>query len=161
MDFTTMDISTITHGKRGDGVRYLQLFMQEYTSLFNERVNPGCPKCLTRYIKKYKNHFTAMPDTTKYRLHAKYQNIPLTFGSPILVNNANITPEYAQQLLSRPNGERFFEYIPSAEQLAEAGEKEKPKRKKRTIIKKQAEPGAAKQLSVEAKDTDLNNADVI
>ena len=124
-----MDISTITHSVRGDGVRYLRLFLGEYTSIFNEKVNPSCPKCLTAYLERYKNHFNTMPQTTtQYRLHAKYENIPLEFGSPILVNNGNLTDAYAKKLLKHKNGERYFAQIPK-EKPAET--QPKPKRKTR------------------------------
>ena len=53
-----------------------------------------------------------MANTCNYRLHAKYENIPLEFGSPILVNNGNITDEYAQKLLAHNNGERYFAQFP-------------------------------------------------
>lgn len=53
-----------------------------------------------------------MANTSHYRLHAKYENIPLEFGSPILVNNGNITDAYAQQLLQHKNGERYFAQMP-------------------------------------------------
>lgn len=55
-----------------------------------------------------------MANTCNYRLHAKYENIPLEFGSPILVNNGNITDEYAQKLLAHNNGQRYFSQIPKA-----------------------------------------------
>lgn len=113
MDFTTMDITTVTHSITGSGGRYLELFLQEYTSIFKEKVNPACPKCLTEYLTRYKNHYKAMANTSHYRLHAKYENIPLEFGSPILVNNGNITDTYAQQLLQHKNGERYFAQIPT------------------------------------------------
>ncbi|RWW99714.1 hypothetical protein [Flavobacterium cerinum] len=113
MDFISMDIATVTHSITGSGVRYLELFLQEYTSIFKEKVNPACPKCLTEYLTRYKNHYKAMANTSHYRLHAKYENIPLEFGSPILVNNGNITNEYAQQLLLHKNGERYFAQIPT------------------------------------------------
>lgn len=113
MDFTTMDIATVTHSITGSGVRYLELFLKEYTSIFKEKVNPACPKCLTEYLTRYKNHYKAMANTSHYRLHAKYENIPLEFGSPILVNNGNITDAYAQQLLQHKNGERYFTQIPT------------------------------------------------
>ena len=90
MDFKTMDISTVISGTRNDGVRYLQLFLQEYTGIFKEAVNPGCTKCVTAYLNKYKNHYKEMENPCKYRLHQKYENIPLEFGSPVLVNNGNI-----------------------------------------------------------------------
>ena len=56
-----------------------------------------------------------MANTSQYRLHAKYENIPLAFGSPILVNNGNITEEYAQKLLQHKNGERYFAQMPEQE----------------------------------------------
>lgn len=128
MDFSKMDINTVTQGTRSDGVRYLRLFLQEYTSIFNEKVNPACPKCLTTYLARYKNHFKQMANTSQYRLHAKYENIPLAFGSPILVNNGNITEEYAQKLLQHKNGERYFSQMPEPE--TEAPKVRKAKRKR-------------------------------
>ncbi|KGO85714.1 hypothetical protein Q765_14935 [Flavobacterium rivuli WB 3.3-2 = DSM 21788] len=114
MDFTTMDIATLTHSVTGKGVPYLEVFLKEYTSLFGGPVNPACPKCLTAYLTNYQNHFNAMQNTCDYKLHKKFENIPLQFGSPILVNNSNITNEYAEILLQQPNGLRFFAEIPSA-----------------------------------------------
>lgn len=107
-----MGLNTVAHGKTGGGVRYLELFLKEYTAIFKEKVNPGCNRCLDKYLTKYKNHYKQMANKCKYRLHAKYENIPLEFGSPILVNNANITDEYAQALLQQPNGKRFFDVLP-------------------------------------------------
>ena len=107
-----MDIATVTRSVTGSGERYLELFLREYTSVFKEKVNPSCPKCLTEYLNRYKNHFNTMANTCNYRLHAKYENIPLEFGSPILVNNRNITDEYAQKLLAHNNGQRYFSQIP-------------------------------------------------
>jgi hypothetical protein len=89
--------------------------LQEYTALFPGRVNPACQKCLSEYLTRYKQHYNAMANTCAYRLHAKYENIPLEFGSAILVNNANITDAYAQKLLDRPDGKRFFAQMPVPE----------------------------------------------
>ncbi|MNK21301.1 hypothetical protein D3C87_395550 [compost metagenome] len=136
MDFTTMDIATVTHSVTGSGVRYLELFLKEYTSIFKEKVNPACPKCLTEYLTRYKNHYKVMANTSDYRLHAKYENIPLEFGSPILINNGNITNEYAQQLLLHKNGERYFAQMP----LPAAVPKQKPVLKKPKQDKKKASP---------------------
>jgi hypothetical protein len=135
MDFTQMDITTITHSLRGDGVRYLQLFLQEYTSIFNETVNPGCSLCLTTYLARYKNHFNTMENpNTSYRLHAKYENIPLEFGSPILVNNSNLTDEYAQKLLSHKNGERYFSHIPPQKETVQSEPTSTVSRKQRKPV---------------------------
>lgn len=129
MDFTTMDIATVTRSVTGDGERYLELFLREYTSLFREKVNPSCPKCLTEYLNRYKNYFKTMDNTSQYRLHAKYENIPLEFGSPILVNNSNITDEYARKLLEHKNGERYFAQTPRLPFLIEAANVKKAYRK--------------------------------
>ncbi|MES2484842.1 MAG: hypothetical protein V4581_02690, partial [Bacteroidota bacterium] len=94
-----MDIATLTRSVTGEGVRYLTLFLREYTALFGGTVNPACPKCLNQYLTRYKGYYYAMANTCQYRLHARYENIPLEFGSPILVSNANITDEYAAKLL--------------------------------------------------------------
>ena len=74
-----------------------------------------------------------MENTTQYRLHAKYENIPLEFGSPILVNNTNITDEYAKKLLLHKNGERYFSQIPQqvTQVAAESVNQPKPKCKPR------------------------------
>lgn len=129
MDFTTMDIATVTRSVTGDGERYLELFLREYTTLFREKVNPSCPKCLTEYLIRYKNHFKIMANTSQYRLHAKYENIPLEFGSPILVNNSNITDEYARKLLEHKNGARYFSQTPRLPFLIEAANMKKVYRK--------------------------------
>ncbi|KOS06995.1 hypothetical protein AM493_13860 [Flavobacterium akiainvivens] len=139
-DFTTMDIATLTRSITGGGERYLTLFLREYTTLFPGTVNPACPKCLAQYLTRYKQHYNAMANTSHYRLHAKYENIPLEFGSPILVNNANMTDEYAQKLLSRPGGERLFAQIPpptvfeQAKMVKAAVKKSAQVRKKRPRI---------------------------
>lgn len=113
-----MDIATLTHSVTGEGVRYLELFLKEYLSLFGGPLNPQCPKCLTEYLNRYKNHYKEMETpTTKYRMYAKYENIPLEFGSPILVNNSNLTEEYAQKLLEQPDGKRFFAVLPQKEEM--------------------------------------------
>ncbi|MGV3459914.1 MAG: hypothetical protein ACO1N9_05595 [Flavobacterium sp.] len=113
MDFSIMDLNTVAHGKTGGGVRYLEIFLKEYTAIVKEKVNPGCNRCLDTYLTKYKNHLKQMANKCKYRLHARYENIPLEFGSPILVNNSNITDEYAQILLQKPNGKRYFDVLPA------------------------------------------------
>lgn len=116
-----MDISTIISNVTDDGVKYLQLFLQEYTKIFSETVNPGCQKCLTTYLDRYKNHFKTMENKSNYRLHAKYENIPLEFGSAILVNNGNITDEYAEHILSQGGREHLFAVMPEKK-----SNKEKP-----------------------------------
>lgn len=139
MDFSTMDIATLTHSVTGEGVRYLELFLKEYLSLFGGPLNPQCPACLTEYLNRYKNHYKQMDTpTTKYRLHAKYENIPLEFGSPILVNNGNLTEEYAQKLLEQPDGQRFFAVLPQKKEMDLENEEvtvPQPKARRKRILK--------------------------
>lgn len=48
-----------------------------------------------------------------YILKAKYDGIPLGFGSPVLVTNANITKEYAEKLIKEhKRGADLFDKIP-------------------------------------------------
>jgi hypothetical protein len=128
MDFTLMDLNTVAHDKTGGGVRYLEFFLKEYTAIFKETVNPGCNRCLNKYLTKYKKHFKQMGNKCKYRLHARYENIPLEFGSPILVNNANITDEYAKVLLQKPNGSRYFDVMPEPKPTVTTGTVRKMKK---------------------------------
>lgn len=107
-----MDAGTVTTGVTSDGVRYLELFMQAYSKEFGEKVNPGCNKCISDYLIKYKKRMKKSDNICGYVLHEKYENMPLEFGSQIFVNNENITDEYAKTLLSHPNGERYFSQIP-------------------------------------------------
>lgn len=107
-----MNISAILSGKAEDGTRYLSLFLKEYTELFSEKVNPSCHKCLNSYLEKYKNHFNMKKNESGYVLHAKYEGMPLEFGSQVFVNNNNITEEYAKKLLKQENGKRFFASMP-------------------------------------------------
>jgi len=140
-DFTTMDIATLTRSVTGGGVRYLQLFLQEYTTLFPGTVNPSCPKCLAQYLTRYQKHYSAMANTCQYRLHARYENIPLEFGSAILVSNVNITDAYALKLLERPDGERLFAQMPAKQPtVTEQAKTLKQAVKKAAQAKKKVKP---------------------
>jgi hypothetical protein len=166
MRFEDMDVSTIASGVTTDGVRYLQLFLAEYTSIFSETVNPSCNKCLSNYLSKYKRYVMSKSNqnTSGYVLHAKYENIPLEFGSPILVNNTNITEEYAQTLLSQDEGERYFSTIPDgSEAKPKAPAKTKaPAKPKATKAKapKEPKPAAEKEIEplIKAEDINVNDA---
>lgn len=106
-----------------------------------------------------------MASETQYKLKLKYENIPLKFGSSILVNNSNITEEYAKALLARPNGERFFAQMPepTAKQTTQEPAKEKTGQKKRTQARKKAVAKEVKMQQAEPKkdieDKSLPNAE--
>lgn len=128
MDFLNMDAGTIEQGVNADGTRYLSLFLKEFQSIFNETVNPGCNKCITQYLERYKKHFNMKTVNDKsggYKLFEKYEGIPLDgFGSQTFVTNANLTPEYAKVLLGHENGERYFEAMPEDTATKETGDNE-------------------------------------
>jgi len=127
LDFTKMDIAAVMSGVDPDGERYLSKFLKEYKSIFGGTVNPSCPKCLSDYLSKYKKAMAKTvinAENSGYKLLAKYENIPLEFGSPVLVNNTNLTDEYAEKLLKREHGEKLFSSIP------ESGAKTKTKKPK-------------------------------
>lgn len=153
MDFEKMDLATLTNGVNEGGQRYLELFLIEYRSLFNEAVNPGCNNCLNSYLTRYKKH-KAMSDkknnNSGYRLLAQYENIPLEFGSPILVNNGNLTDEYAKKLLERPNGKQLFSVIPTvsiADLQAELDEAKAAQSKLARNAKKEVKQAAADRVA--------------
>lgn len=109
------DIGQIIGGVSPDGTRFLKLFLQDYTALFSEVVNPSCSKCLNNYLQKYKLKKFEMQNNSQYRLKEKYNGIPLGFGSAVLVNNSNLTDEYALELLQRFEAETIFDVFPVEE----------------------------------------------
>lgn len=154
MNFLEMTIENIRGGKDASGVFYLESFLKEYTSIFPGKVNPGCSKCLTEYLNRYKNHFKKMENKCAYKLHKKYENIPLEFGSDIVVNNANITNELALKLLEHKNGARYFEIIPEQAPAPvvtkESLEKEVEKADKKLKALKKDAPAAKKEAAEKA-----------
>lgn len=106
------DIGKIIEGVSLDGTRLLKLFLIDYTIMFDEVVNPSCSKCLGNYLDKYKLKIYEMQNNSQYRLKEKYNGIPLIFGSPILVNNSNLTDQYALKLLKRFQKETIFDKFP-------------------------------------------------
>ena len=108
-------IEDIIGGVAPDGIRFLKLFLIDYTSLFSEEVNPSCSKCLNNYLQKYKSKKFEMQNTSQYRLKEKYNGIPLGFGSAVLVNNSNLTDDYALELLQRFEAETIFDKFPIVE----------------------------------------------
>ena len=106
------DIEKIIGGVALDGTRLLKLFLIDYTTMFDEVVNPSCSKCMGNYLSKFKLKIYEMQNNSQYRLKEKYNGIPLNFGSAILVNNSNLTDEYALELLKRFDKETVFDKFP-------------------------------------------------
>ena len=116
MNWLSLDKDTIFKGKDADGNRYLNQFLRDYERTFNiTDFNAGCEKCLNDYYIKLITHLE-MGNTTEskeYQLKPKYNGIPLRFGSPILVTNANITKKYAEILIkNHPRGRDLFHVLP-------------------------------------------------
>ena len=116
MNWLRFDKDTIFEGKDAHGNRYLNQFLNDYERVFNiTDFNAGCKKCLDEYYNKLITHLQ-MGNTTEpkvYQLKAKYNGIPLKFGSSILVNNLNITKEYAEELIkNHPRGIDLFDAFP-------------------------------------------------
>jgi len=136
-------IESILTSKDSEGVRYLQHFLKDYTSLTGAHVNAGCNKCIAHYFNNYVNLISDMENDCKYRLHKKREGLPLAFGSNIRVTNRNITDEYAKKLIERYSEVKkdfdisylFAKYpVQEVEVIQEVESKEtpKPKRKRKS-----------------------------
>jgi hypothetical protein len=109
-----MEVNDIVSKVTANGVKYLELFIRDYTREFNTTVNPSCGKCIADYLRIYKEKFQAMENSSDYQLHKKREHLQLEFGSNIRVSNANITNEYAKRLISRYHpihGEKTLDYL--------------------------------------------------
>lgn len=102
------------------GKRLAVQFLKDYFDLFGVRICHTCsnfPTKFQKYIKAMKNNNT---EKTGYVLKKMYENIPLKFGSPIHVNNKNMTKEYAETLIElHPRGQDLFDSIPVVEEIVE------------------------------------------
>ncbi len=116
MDWTKIDKVTIFNGKDENGNRYLSQFLRDYQETFHpDIINAGCDRCLEDYYQKFIKYLSTMSkkEITGYKLKEKYNGIPLEFGSPVYVSNANLTDELAKKLLKKhPAGVELFDVIP-------------------------------------------------
>ena len=116
MDWLNIEKVVIFNGKDENGNRYLSQFLRDYKEVFNpDYVNAGCEKCLNDYYTKFIKYLNMGNDKEekKYVLKAKYNGIPLKFGSPVLVTNSNITKQYAETLAkNHPRGKDLFDVYP-------------------------------------------------
>lgn len=116
IDWLKIDKVTIFKGKDENGNRYLNQFLSDYKKIFNAKeINAGCERCLEDYYFKLIKHLQMGKsiNDSGYILKAKYDGIPLGFGSPILVTNANITKKYAEKLIKEhKRGVDLFDKIP-------------------------------------------------
>jgi hypothetical protein len=115
MDWTKIELSNLITGYDSNGVRFLSLFLKEYTQEFSESVNAGCNKCIAEYLTKYKLKFKVMENKSDYILKKKYEGLSLNDHSSVMVNNDNITNDYAKELLKRFSAETIFDVFPKKE----------------------------------------------
>jgi hypothetical protein len=117
MNWHDFDIATVRSGKTPEGVRYLELFLKDYTAAFGGKVNPTCPKCLSRYLSKYKSKFPKdMKKVTtngggNFLLKTKYEGLQIALTG-VTVNNRNITDEMANDLMAVHAPEKIFSKFP-------------------------------------------------
>jgi hypothetical protein len=111
-----IDKATIFTGHDENGNRYLSQFLKDYQQTFNpDLINAGCQRCLEDYYHKFTKYLSTMSKDTKtaYKLKAKYEGIPLAFGSRTQVYNSNLTDEMAEELIkNHPRGKELFEVVP-------------------------------------------------
>lgn len=98
------------------GNRLISAFAKDYKSVFGLDICPNCNDFQIKFqnfLKQIDIMSKSKSKNSGYVLKKKYQNIPLGFGSPIYVNNDNMTDEYAQRLLkNHPRGKDLFHHIP-------------------------------------------------
>lgn len=117
-NWLSIEKETIFTGKDENGNRYLSRFLKEYQETFNpDMINAGCSRCLEDYYQKFTKYLLKMGTKVKtesgYVLKAKYNGIPLKFGSRKLVTNATITKEQGDYLLkNHKRGADLFDKVP-------------------------------------------------
>ncbi|PHQ27702.1 hypothetical protein [Leeuwenhoekiella nanhaiensis] len=116
-DWREIDKTTILTGTDENGNRYLSRFLKEYQQTFQpDMINAGCQRCLDDYYNnfiKYLNTMGTAKNDSGYILKAKYEGIPLEFGSQTFVRNSTITKKQGDFLLkNHKRGEELFEQIP-------------------------------------------------
>lgn len=105
-------LSVINSHSLEDGTKYLELFLKDYSILFNKtNLNASCGNCIAAYHKEYSEKMAAQQNESGYVLKKKYVGIALKPGSSVMVNNSNITKEYGDILL-KTKGEFLFDKYP-------------------------------------------------
>lgn len=152
IDFENLDTNAVLRSVTSDGVRYLELFLKEYsrtTGTPENKLNAGCTNCISEYLKNYKLIRGKMAETKNYRLKTKYNGIALKFGSHIFVTNENINDEYAKILLERFKAEDIFEVYPKEEITVQ--DTENPQTVTEEVTEKTVEEKSKKSTSKRSK----------
>jgi hypothetical protein len=130
-----MTTEQIIGGVTPDGVRYLKLFLQDYSRTFKvDNLCGSCNNLIADYHKKYTIRMREKDNTCQYRLLEKYNGIALEPCSNVRVNNGNITDELGAILMAN-KGARIFAKFPTqaeTETIVEpTAQADKHKRKRR------------------------------
>ena len=108
-----MTTEQIIGSKTPDGIRYLQLFLKDYTELLNvQNVCASCNNAIAEYHKKYISKIMENNNDCQYRLLEKYNGIQLDTSCSTFVNNGNITDEYGA-ILFKNRGGAIFSKMPT------------------------------------------------
>ena len=146
IQFEFLDADAVLSNVTPNGVRYLEIFLNEYEELTGEKeLNAGCKRCIANYLTTFKTIKFKMKNTnkTQYVLKEKYNNIPLEFGSNIFVNNQNLTDKYAKKLLEVFEKDQIFEAYPI----------DKPKVVRKKPVKKEVIIDAVVEIPTEKVET--------
>lgn len=112
MKWENIGFDSILGGKTAEGVRYLEIFLQDYAKLFNKQnLNASCTRCIQDYHKQYIKKMNIMDNKCDYVLKLKYIGTRLRPGSSFMVNNSNITNKIGEELL-KSKGAFLFEKMP-------------------------------------------------
>lgn len=128
-DWSKIAKDVVFTGTDEDGNRYLSEFLRDYKQTFDApNIEAGCARCLNDYYLKLTStlHKMTKVKNSGYRLKAKYNGIPLNFGSQIQVFNSNLSDELAEELLEKhPAGAELFDQLPAKkEETGDAGNTE-------------------------------------
>lgn len=116
IDWGKYQAAEVLSGMNENGGRLISLFARDYKKITGNDICHTCSSFIQKFNSFIQKYYTMAKDaenTCGFRLKPMYQNIPASFGSPIFVNNNNITEELALGLLkNHPRGKDLFDVIP-------------------------------------------------
>lgn len=116
IDWGKYQAAEVLSGMNENGGRLISLFARDYKKITGNDICHTCNSFIQKFNSFIQKYYTMAKDaenTCGFRLKPMYQNIPASFGSPIFVNNNNITEELALGLLkNHPRGKDLFDVIP-------------------------------------------------
>lgn len=137
-EWQNIRVENIIGGKTPDGVRYLELFLKDYTALFDKKnLNASCHKCIADYHKQYIQKLQVMDNKCDYVLKIGYIGIRAGERSSYMVNNNNITNKIGKKLFDK-YGAKIFDKFPT----------ENPKAPKKDSVKSTAKESSTPKKRV-------------